>query len=179
MFKERAVWELFSSKEGVIRLADAEIMKSYRGELYVMNDAAKIEICCADGAVLERHPIARGAKLFVDHDLSVDRGQKLAQWYPLIPVFAKAQGRVAYNDIIDGTTVVVDKDRLPEVEHRMVISVQNARPRIEIRDERGKTIKLEKHRPARYLLPVGAFIIAEDGEHVRRGDLIALIPRNT
>ncbi|MEW5746481.1 MAG: hypothetical protein AB1805_13705 [Nitrospirota bacterium] len=178
MVKNMTAGELFSSNQGAVRLVGAEIAKSYRGDLYAMNDTAVIEICSAEGCILESHPVVRGSKLFIDHDLSVDKGQRLAQWYPFIPVFSEARGRVAYGDIIDGETVVVDRDKLPEVEHRMVISVRNARPRIEIRDARGETVTLAESRPARYPLPVGAFLIAENGEHVRPGDLLALLPRS-
>ena len=52
------------------------------------------------------------------------------------------------------------------------------RPRVSIKDERGRTIKIGDSE-ARYLLPVGANIMIKEGEQVHAGDVIAKIPRET
>jgi DNA-directed RNA polymerase subunit beta' len=52
------------------------------------------------------------------------------------------------------------------------------RPRVSIKDEHGKTIKVGDSE-ARYLLPVGANIMIKEGEDVHAGDVIAKIPRET
>src|SRR3972149_1002355 len=54
------------------------------------------------------------------------------------------------------------------------------RPRVSIKDEAGRTLKIDRGNiEARYLLPVGAIITANGGEPVKAGDLIAKIPRET
>jgi DNA-directed RNA polymerase subunit beta' len=52
------------------------------------------------------------------------------------------------------------------------------RPRVSIKDEQGRTIKIGDSE-ARYLLPVGANIMVKEGEEIRAGDVIAKIPRGT
>lgn len=56
----------------------------------------------------------------------------------------------------------------------------DARPRISIKDGRGRTVKLPgSNADARYLLPVGANIRVEEDMVVEAGDIIAKIPRGT
>jgi DNA-directed RNA polymerase subunit beta' len=54
------------------------------------------------------------------------------------------------------------------------------RPRVTIKDENGKTVKIPGTGVfARYLLPVGANIMVTEGEDILSGDVIAKIPRET
>jgi len=54
------------------------------------------------------------------------------------------------------------------------------RPRISIKDEKGKTMNLPgSSSQARYLLPVGANIFVSEGDMVEAGDIIVKIPRET
>ena len=54
------------------------------------------------------------------------------------------------------------------------------RPRISIKAEDGKTAKLSTGSGmARYILPVEAILMVEEGDHVRAGDVIAKLPRAT
>src|SRR3989338_3836478 len=53
------------------------------------------------------------------------------------------------------------------------------RPRVSIKDESGKTIKISESREARFLLPLGANIVVTEGAAVEAGDVIAKIPRET
>jgi DNA-directed RNA polymerase subunit beta' len=54
------------------------------------------------------------------------------------------------------------------------------RPRISIKDDKGKTLNLPgSASQARYLLPVGANIFISEGDPVEAGDIIVKIPRET
>jgi DNA-directed RNA polymerase subunit beta' len=54
------------------------------------------------------------------------------------------------------------------------------RPRVSIKDKRGKTAKVPgTNTVARHLLPVGANIVISEGDQVSAGDIIAKIPRET
>jgi DNA-directed RNA polymerase subunit beta' len=54
----------------------------------------------------------------------------------------------------------------------------DVRPRISVKDESGKTAKVGKS-VARYFMPVGAIIMASEGDEVAAGDVLAKIPRET
>jgi DNA-directed RNA polymerase subunit beta' len=65
---------------------------------------------------------------------------------------------------------------------RTVIESKTAeeRPRISIKGEDGKTAKLPKGSGmARYMLPVDAIVLVEEGDPVKAGDIIAKLPRAT
>ena len=54
------------------------------------------------------------------------------------------------------------------------------KPRIEIKDERGRTVKVPgTNHDAVYFLPVKARIVVEEGEIVQPGDLLAKIPKES
>jgi DNA-directed RNA polymerase subunit beta' len=53
------------------------------------------------------------------------------------------------------------------------------RPRITLKDEAGKTVKISESMMGRYFLPVGANISVQDETFVNAGDVIAKIPRET
>jgi len=56
----------------------------------------------------------------------------------------------------------------------------NMRPRISIKDEHNRTLKIPgTNNPARYLLPAGAHILVERSDVVFPGDVLAKIPRET
>jgi DNA-directed RNA polymerase subunit beta' len=78
------------------------------------------------------------------------------------------------------------QDRLDEVtglSRKVVIESKAAdlRPRITLKDPTtGKTLKLpNSDLDARYLLPVGVHIVAQEGELIEAGEVIAKIPRDT
>ena len=54
------------------------------------------------------------------------------------------------------------------------------RPRISIKDMEGKTAKLPgSSAVARYMLPIDAILLVEEGDSVKGGDIIAKLPRAT
>ena len=64
----------------------------------------------------------------------------------------------------------------------MIIESKSAeeRPRISIKDKDGKTAKLPASSGfARYVLPINAILLVEEGDTVRAGDLVAKLPRAT
>ena len=53
------------------------------------------------------------------------------------------------------------------------------RPRISIKDEKGRTAKVGEGGAARYFMPVGAILMVTEGDQVFPGDVLARIPRET
>jgi len=65
---------------------------------------------------------------------------------------------------------------------RTIIESKTAdvRPRISIKDTDGKTARLAKGSGmARYVLPIGAIMLVDEGDEVKAGDIIAKLPRAT
>ncbi len=84
--------------------------------------------------------------------------------------------------MIEGLTMSEQVDEVTGLSRKVIVEYKDKdteiRPRVSMKDEHGKTIKMGDSE-ARYLLPVGANIMVKEGEEVHSGDVIAKIPRET
>jgi DNA-directed RNA polymerase subunit beta' len=91
-------------------------------------------------------------------------------------------GTVKFGDIISGQTMQEKVDPVTGKSSQTVIESRSAdhRPRISIKDKDGKTAKLPgSSAMARYILPVNAILLVEEGNPVKAGDVVAKLPRAT
>ena len=98
-------------------------------------------------------------------------------------MLTEVSGVVKYGDLEEGVTVQERLDEVTGLSRKVVIESKAAdlRPRISIKDPKtGVTLKLPGvDLDARYLLPVGAHIVAQEGDLIEAGDIIAKMPRDT
>jgi DNA-directed RNA polymerase subunit beta' len=124
-----------------------------------------------------------GAHLKVSENSPVKRGQLIAEWDPFsIPILAEVDGTIKYGDITEGKTMQEQVDEVTGLSRKIIIEFKGGdlRPRVSIKDSKGKTVKLaDTNSDARYLLAVGVNLVVSDGDQVRAGDIIAKIPRET
>ncbi len=178
---EQAVLE--AKNAGKVKFIDLNAVRNRAGVLVVLNRNAKIAIIDRQGREKEKYNLVYGAQLLVDEGSEVKAGQKLVEWDPYsVPILTEIGGRIALGDIVEGVTVKEEVDEVTGLSQKVIIDYPpNMRPRISIKDEKGKaTLKIPgtKH-PARYLLPAGAHILVEKGDIVAPGDILAKIPRET
>ncbi len=169
--------------QGQVKFINLKTVRSRDGSLIALNRQGEIAIVSPDGREKERYPVVYGAKLRVEEGQEVKPGDLLVEWDPFTnPIITEVSGKVKFGDIIDGVTV---DERTDPITGRVSIIVReykltDYRPRISIKDERGRTIKLPSGKgEARYLLPVGAILTVQEGDYVEAGDIIAKIPRET
>jgi len=164
-----------AQSKGIVRYLNLRFVEKKDGSLVAINRQGEIAIVGPDGRILEKYPVVYGAKIKVREGEEVKPGTLLVEWDPYTnPIITEVSGRVKFGDIIDGVTV---DEKTDPTTGRITIIVRDYkltdyRPRISIKDEKGKTI-------ARYELPVGAIISVHEGEVVEAGDIIARIPRET
>ncbi len=73
-------------------------------------------------------------------------------------------------------------DEVTGLSRKVIVEFKSGdlRPRVSIKDNKGRTAKLSgTSAVARYLLSVGVNIVVSEGDHVRAGDILAKIPRET
>ncbi len=175
--------ELFSRNEGRIKFVDLKTVVNREGQLVAMNRNGSIAITDDKGRERERNKVIYGARLRVSDGQMVNRETLLAEWDPYtIPIITEVSGRVKFGDIIEGLTMTDQLDEVTGLSRKVIVEYKERdaeiRPRVSIKDEQGRTIKIgDSH--ARYLLPVGANIMVKEGEDVHAGDVIAKIPRGT
>jgi DNA-directed RNA polymerase subunit beta' len=150
----------------------------------VMNRNGELAIMGEGGRERERYKVPYGARLNFKEGDSVETGEVVAQWDPYTsPILTDTTGTVKFGDIQENVTM---QERLDPVTGRSTkVTVeskkQDLRPRISIKElGSNRTAKLPSGRgDARYLLPVGAIIMVEEGQDVTAGDVLARIPRET
>ncbi len=171
--------------DGVIKLHGLNIAVNSRGETIVMNRNCDIGLQDESGRDRERHALIYGARLRVVEGEKVLAGAVMADWDPYtIPILTEVGGIVRFGDIEEGRTMREQFDEVTGLSSKVIIMHRESdlRPRVSIKDEAGRTRKVSVSGTsieARYLLPVGAIIIANEGDTVKAGDIVAKIPRET
>jgi len=175
--------------DGTVRFIDLQVVENASGETVVMNRrGGEFAIIGPGGRELERFPVIYGAHLRVKDGQEVKPGDLLATWDPFTtPIITEVDGIVKFGDIELGTTLQEKVDPVTGKSSRTIIESKNpdVRPRISIKDADGKTLHLKDAEGgdarglARYLLPIDAIILVEEGDAVKAGDIVAKLPRAT
>jgi DNA-directed RNA polymerase subunit beta' len=169
--------------DGRVKFINLKTVRNREGNLIVMNRNGEIAILDENGRERRRYSVIYGAKLRVKDGQKVKEGELLAEWDPYsIPVLTEVSGRVKFGDIIEGMTMQEQVDEFTGLSRKVTIESKDPelRPRISIKDEKGRTMNLPGSvSQARYLLPVGANIFVSEGDMAEAGDVIVKIPRET
>ena len=127
------------------------------------------------GREKERFAVVYAAKLKVIDGQEVQEGQTLIEWDPYTnAILTEVEGTIAFGDIVEGVTMKEDFDEITGLSTKVIISHRDEKkqPRISLKDKTGETVR-------RYILPAGANINVNEGDHVNAGDLIVKIPRES
>ncbi len=158
--------------EGKVRFININSVINNEGHHIVMNRNGELAIVDDTGRERERYGIVYGAKIKVNPDQPVKPGETLAEWDPYtMPILTEVSGRIKFGDILEGVSMEEQLDEVTGLSRKVIIESrdQDKRPRITIKDEAGKTVKISESTVGRYFLPVGANIsVAEDSAGQRR-----------
>jgi len=170
--------------DGKIKFDDLNVVKNAENKIVVMNRrGGEFAIVGDTGRERERYPVIYGAHLLVKDGQKVKAGDLLVTWDPFTtPIITEVDGIVKFGDIFPGKTIQEKVDPVTGMSSRTVIESKtpDVRPRISIKDAEGKTAKLPRSSGlARYILPVDAILLVEEGHPVKAGDIIAKLPRAT
>ena len=169
--------------DGRVKFINLKTVKNREGNLIVMNRNGEIAVLDESGRERRRYSVIYGAKLKVKDGQKVKEGELMAEWDPYsIPVLTEVSGRVKFGDVLEGLTMQEQVDEFTGLSRKVIVESKDPdlRPRISMKDEKGKTMNLPgSASQARYLLPVGANIFISEGDTVEAGDIIVKIPRET
>ena len=150
--------------------------------------ARNTEVVLVDDQGRERasYRVPYGARLLVDEGGEVGKGDKLAEWDPYtLPIITEKEGVANYMDLVDGVSMRDIVDESTGISYKTVIDWKQQpkgtelRPRITLRDDKGKVVTLPNGTEARYFMSVDAILSVEPGAKVHAGDVLARIPRET
>ena len=174
---------LEARNEGIVKLHSVKVVLNKEGQPIVMNRNGEVALVDAAGREREKYPIIYGAKLRVADGQKVSEGHILAEWDPYtIPILSEVSGRVKFGDISEGVTMAERVDEVTGLAYKVIIEFRDTdvRPRISIKDDKGKTITVPGTASlARYMLPMGAHIVVNEGDMIHAGDVVSKIPRET
>ena len=121
-----------------------------------MNRNGEIAIQDEQGRDRERNSVIYGTRFRATEGLKVAQGTIIAEWDPYtIPIITEVSGIVRFGDIEDGKTMKEQVDEVTGLSSKVIVQYREVemRPRVSIKDETGKTIRIPRH-AARGALPL-------------------------
>ncbi|MCO5093482.1 DNA-directed RNA polymerase subunit beta' [Bosea sp. (in: a-proteobacteria)] len=171
-----------SNFEGTVKMRNRNVARNSDGDLIAMARNIAIVIVGPDGAERAVHRVQFGSKLRVDEGDKIKRGQRLIEWDPYSrPILAEVDGKVGYEDLVDGMSMTETTDEATGISKRVVIDWRGSartadlKPAMVILGADGKVSKLARGGDARYILPVDGIISVEPGAGVKAGDVLARV----
>jgi DNA-directed RNA polymerase subunit beta' len=171
-----------SKNEGELKYGEnLKVLRSARSRKMITLNRGTLRILDAQGYELESHEVPYGSTI-VDDGARIKPGMEIAKWNPYtVSIYAEKSGKVAFREIIDGKTMLVEevqdadpKKKEVRKERRIVEPKDPAdrslHPQVVIEDSEGGQV-------AAYTVPIGASLIAVEGQDVEVGDEIARLPQ--
>jgi DNA-directed RNA polymerase subunit beta' len=173
-----------ASHDGRVGVKNRFVVMNSQGTPVVMSRNCEIVLQDDKGLERARFRVPYGARLLVDEDQLVARGQRLAEWDPYtLPIITERNGQVEYIDLIEGVTLFERMDEVTGLTSKVVVDYKQGaktvdlRPRLQLKDERGEVLKLPNGADARYFLAPDSILSVDNGAQVAAGDVLARIPR--
>jgi len=143
-----------------------EVVISRTGEVRILDSKT--------GRVFSQNYIPYGSVLYVKAGQEVEKGTRICSWDPFnATIVSEFAGIVKHNNLEEGVTYRVERDDQTGFAEKVIIESKSRRkiPTISIIDPKtGEELK-------NYTLPVGAYVIVDDGEEIKAGGQIVKIPR--
>jgi DNA-directed RNA polymerase subunit beta' len=170
--------------DGKVKYIDLNVVETQDNQFVVMNRrGGEFAVMGEAGRERERFPVIYGAHLLVKDGQPVKAQTLLATWDPFTtPIITEVPGTVKFGDIMPGKTMQEKVDPVTGKSSRTIIESKSSevRPRVSIKDADGKTAKLPRSSgQARYVLPVDAVLMVDEGDEVKAGTILAKLPRAT
>lgn len=171
---------------GIVHYINHIVVRNGEGDNIVMTRHCELVIKDEKGNEKFKRRLPYGAKLLVENDTPIKKGQRLVEWDPYtIPIITEIAGFVNYVDLIDGASVREVVDEETGIASRVVVDWrqqkrgEDLKPRIVLRDKNGEPLTLANGMEARYFLPVDTIINVDNGVEVKAGDILARLPRES
>ncbi len=175
-----------SKTAGIIALDNVKTVTREDGATIIMNKIGEIVVKTEQGDEKERYPAMYGAQLFFKNGDHIDVGGKILEWDPFaMPVLSEVKGRIAFEDMVVGSTVKEEMDAVTGLAHKVVTETKSKedagkQPQIIIVDENNNPINVPgTKRQAIYRLPVGSHITVQEGDVIDAGTVVAKVQRES
>ncbi len=176
--------ELRTQRGGKVGFKNLHSVVNAEGIKIVMNRNAEIVILDDLGREREKFKVNYGAQILVEEGAELEAGTILADWDAYtIPIVAEVGGIIKFGDILEGVTMQEKVDIVTGKSSKVITHTSGTaqlNPRVTVKNERGKTLKLpDSDVHARYSLPVGSIISVNEGDEIKPGTIVGKIPRES
>ncbi len=178
--------QIVSSSNGILKIVNTNLLEDSKKNLIVMGRNTEIFIEDEKGLQVANYKVPYGSKIYFKTDEKVKKGDKICEWDPYTtPVIAEKSGIVNYVDLIDGVSLAETADDATGISTKTVVDWKtqskntDLKPRITLRDDKGKVVKKADDNEARYYLVPDSILSAKDGQKISAGDVIARLPKET
>jgi len=182
--------EVSAKVTGHVKLKDISTVKDKNGNIVVTNRSGKLFLYDKNNNKRSQYEVPYAAKLEVKDGDKVKKGDVLFEWDPFIrPIIAEKDGKVDFKHIIEGKTLdevmdsstatiqrVIVEDKSKKLHPRVIIESEEKKSRKK-KSKKKKNDKEDTKKRSLYYLPVGAYLIVDEGDEIKAGDLIAKTPR--
>jgi DNA-directed RNA polymerase subunit beta' len=169
---------LEAKNNGAVRFINLQTVRSKVGDLVVMNRNGFIAVLDEKAREKERYAVVYGARVKVEDNSPVTKGQVLVEWDPYtFAIVTEIGGTVSYKDLQEGLTLHEEVDEVTGLSRLVVTDSpdEKRQPAIVIKGSgTGKAAGTK-----RYLMPSRSHLMIQDGDTVFPGDVLAKIPRET
>ena len=173
-----------ASHDGTVKINNRNVVINSSNVPVVMSRNCEIVLTDPNGRERARFRVPYGARLLVDEGATVTRALKLAEWDPYtLPIITEQDGKVEYLDLMESVTLVERVDEVTGLTSKVVVDYKmnnrgaDLRPRLQLKDGKGKVVQLASGVEARYFLQPDSILSVENGASVVAGDVLARIPR--
>jgi len=178
--------QIISKTDGVLKILNTNLLEDSKKNLVVMGRNTQLSIEDENSVQLALYKVPYGSKLFFQNGDKIKKNVKICEWDPYTtPVIAEKSGIAGYVDLIDGISLAETTDDATGISTKSVIDWRSQskntdlKPRITLRDEKGKVIKKADDNEARYYLVPDSILSVKDGQKIFAGDVIARLPKET
>ncbi len=178
--------QIVSNSEGKIKITNTNLLEDSKKNLIVMGRNTELSIEDENELQVASYKIPYGSKLLFQNGDKIKKGVKICEWDPYTtPVIAEKDGIANYVDLIDGVSLAETTDDATGISTKAVVDWKtqsknsDLKPRITLRDEKGKIVKKADDNEARYYLVPDSILSVKDGQKISAGDVIARLPKET
>ncbi len=173
---------------GTIKLQNVKTLAHENGILVAVSRSGELAVYDELGRERERYKIPYGATIRAADGDSVEPGQVVANWDPHThPVITEVEGKVLFNDIVEGVTVTRHVDEITGLTSMVITDpkqrtagAKDMRPMVKLVDSDGNDLNIPGTEiPAHYFLPPRAVVTVTDGGTVKVGDVVARLPQES
>ena len=172
-----------SRHEGTVKFKDIRFVPNKSNNLTVMNRNGEVVIVDEYGRERDKFRLVYGTNLKVKEGDKVVKGTTLAEWDPYSnPIVADLTATVKFEGIEEGVSMTEQVDPVTGFATKVITDSKagDSKPTVWLVDANGEEIKLPgRDIPAKYVIPVGAQLLVQDGQEVFSGEMIAKIHRET